>query len=96
MFGSKKSKNTVLPILTLKNTVFFPNTVVPLLVGRTKSLNLIDDVIKSGTVLGVVAQKDGEKESPTQEDLYKVGTLAKIIKFSKNIVIITIINIQRS
>ena len=84
MFGNKKSKNTILPILTLKNTVFFPNTVVPLLVGRTKSLKLIDDVIKSGSVLGVVAQMDGEVEEPSIGDLYKVGTLAKIIKFSKN------------
>ena len=74
----------ILPILTLKNTVFFPNTVVPLLVGREKSLKLIDDVIKSGTVLGVVSQVDGNIEEPTKDDLFKVGTLAKIIKFSKN------------
>ena len=84
MFGSKKTKKTVLPILTLKNTVFFPNTVVPLLVGREKSRRLIDDVIKSGTVLGVISQKDGTLEDPTRDDLYTVGTLAKIIKFSKN------------
>ena len=64
--------------------MFFPNTVVPLLVGRTKSLNLIDDVIKSGSVLGVVAQKEDAVENPTKEELYNVGTLAKIIKFSKN------------
>jgi ATP-dependent Lon protease len=84
LFGNKKPKKTILPILTLKNTVFFPNTVVPLLVGRDKSLKLIDEVIKSGTVLGVVAQKDGDIEEPTKDDLYNVGTLAKIIKFSKN------------
>ncbi len=84
MFGSKSSKKAIIPILTLKNTVFFPNTVVPLLVGREKSLKLIDDVIRTGTVLGVIAQKSAETENPEIEDLYGVGTLAKIVKFSKN------------
>tara|TARA_R100000808_G_scaffold21849_1_gene47308 strand:- start:5688 stop:8042 length:2355 start_codon:yes stop_codon:yes gene_type:complete len=84
LFGSKSSKKAIIPILTLKNTVFFPNTVVPLLVGREKSLKLIDDVIRTGTVLGVIAQKSAETENPEIEDLYGVGTLAKIVKFSKN------------
>jgi len=77
-------KKTSLPILTVKNTVFFPGTVMPFMIGREKSLNLIDEVIKTGTVFGIVAQKDVLNEDPKEEDLYRVGTLAKVIKFSKN------------
>lgn len=74
----------ILPILTLKNTVFFPNTVIPLLVGREKSLRLIEHVISTGCQLGIVAQKEANNEDPTPDDFYTTGTLARIIKFSKN------------
>ena len=77
-------KKPILPILTVKNTVFFPGTVMPFMIGREKSLNLIDEVIKSGTVFGIVSQKDVEIENPTEKDLFTVGTIAKVIKFSKN------------
>jgi len=71
-------------ILTLKNSVLFPGTVVPLLVGRPKSMKLVEDAIKNNSYIGVVAQKRLEDEDPTIADLHTVGTLAKIIKFSKN------------
>ena len=83
MFNWKK-KNMILPILTLKNTVFFPNTVIPLLVGREKSLKLIEHVIKTGSQLGIVSQKDATNEDPSPDEIYTTGTLARIIKFSKN------------
>ena len=83
MFGTKKGKDNFIPILPLKNAVFFPGTVMPLLIGREKSLKLINAVIKTGTDFGVVAQKDVAVEEPIDLDLYKVGTIAKIIKFSK-------------
>lgn len=83
MFNWKK-KNMILPILTLKNTVFFPNTVIPLLVGRDKSLKLIEHVIKTGSQLGIVSQKDAANEDPSPDEIYTTGTLARIIKFSKN------------
>jgi ATP-dependent Lon protease len=79
-----KNKKLILPILTVKNTVFFPGTVMPLLVGREKSLNLIDEVIKTGSPFGIVAQKDASNEDPKADDVFRVGTIAKIIKFSKN------------
>ena len=82
MFKSKKKK--ILPILTVKNTVFFPGTVMPLMIGREKSLNLIDEVIQTGTIFGIVAQKEADKADPAENDIYRVGTLAKVIKFSKN------------
>jgi ATP-dependent Lon protease len=81
LFKSKKS--TTIPILTVKNTVFFPGTVMPLMIGREKSLNLIDHVIKSGGIFGIVAQKKVDTADPTADDIYRVGTLAKVIKFSK-------------
>ena len=83
MFGIKKSK-TSLPILTIKNTVFFPNTVIPLLVGREKSMKVVDEVLKNGGLLGVLTQKEPTEENPTAADLYSIGTVAKIVKFSKN------------
>ena len=64
--------------------MFFPGTVMPLMIGREKSVSLIDEVIKSGSVFGIVAQKSAEKEDVTSADVYRVGTLAKIIKFSKS------------
>ena len=84
MFGNKKEKEQEVSILTLKNSVLYPGTVVPLLIGRDKSMRLIEDAIKENTYIGVVAQRDLEDESPRAADLYTVGTLAKIIKFSKN------------
>lgn len=84
MLGNKDKKEVEISILTLKNSVLYPNTVVPLLIGREKSMKLVEDAIKKNTYIGVVAQKDFKDENPTSDDLYTVGTLAKIIKFSKN------------
>ena len=84
MFGNKKEKEQEVSILTLKNSVLYPGTVVPLLIGRDKSMKLIEDAIKKNTYIGVVAQRDLGDEAPRAADLYTVGTLAKIIKFSKN------------
>jgi ATP-dependent Lon protease len=68
------------PILPLRNTVLFPGVILPITVGREKSLKLIDEVYNGGKVLGAVAQKDPEVESPGFDDLYKIGTIAQIIK----------------
>lgn len=57
---------------------------MPFMIGREKSLNLIDEVVNTGGFFGIVAQKDVSIEDPTEKDLYQVGTLAKVIKFSKN------------
>lgn len=70
----------VLPILPLRNTVLFPGVVIPITVGRDKSIQLIKDYNKSDKTIGVVAQKSDNIEEPTADDLYKVGTVAQIIK----------------
>jgi ATP-dependent Lon protease len=69
-----------LPILPLRNTVLFPGVVIPITVGRDKSINLIRDAYKGTKVIGVVAQKDADIEDPVPEDLNKVGTVARLIK----------------
>ena len=70
----------ILPILPLRNTVLFPGVVIPITVGRDKSIHLIKDYNKGDKTIGVVAQRSDTIEEPTEEDLYKVGTVAQIIK----------------
>ncbi len=69
-----------LPILPLRNTVLFPGMVIPITVGRAKSIRLVKDVYKGNRVIGVVTQKNMQKEDPELKDLFKLGTIAKIIK----------------
>ncbi len=80
----KELKNTevpdVLPILPLRNTVLFPGVVLPITVGRKRSLDLIRDVNKGSKLLGTIAQKDYTVDHPTQNDLYSIGTVAEILK----------------
>lgn len=72
-----------LPILPLKNTVLFPGVVVPITVGRDRSLALVKDAYADDKIIGVVTQKDEDIEEPLAADLYTVGTMAKIIKLIK-------------
>src|ERR1043165_524317 len=69
-----------LAILPLRNTVLFPGVVIPITVGRDKSINLVKDAYKGGKIIGVVSQKNDSIEDPTVEDLNKIGTVAQIIK----------------
>ncbi len=70
----------VLPILPLRNTVLFPGVVIPITVGRDKSIRLIKEFYKGERIIGVVSQKDGDIEDPGFDDLNKIGTVAYIIK----------------
>jgi ATP-dependent Lon protease len=72
-----------LPILPVRNTVLFPGVVIPITVGRDKSLKLIKDAYKGNKIIGVVAQKDQSIEEPLPEHLFEVGTVAKILKMLK-------------
>ncbi len=69
-----------LPILPLRNTVLFPGVVIPITVGRDKSIRLIKDAYKGDKTIGVVAQIDKKVEEPVEEDLFRVGTMARIIR----------------
>lgn len=70
----------ILPILPLRNTVLFPGVVIPITVGRDKSIKLIREYYKGTRIIGVVAQKDFITEDPEFDDLNKVGTVAYILK----------------
>ncbi|MCO6499791.1 MAG: endopeptidase La [Vicingus serpentipes] len=69
-----------LPILPLRNTVLFPGVVIPITVGRDKSIKLIKEAYKGNKTLGVVAQKNDEVEDPNGKDLNEIGTIAFILK----------------
>lgn len=70
----------VLPILPLKNTVLFPGVVIPITIGREKSLKLIKEVYSKNKILGAIAQRDSKIEEPQPQDLYSIGTVAQILK----------------
>ena len=70
----------LLPILPLRNTVLFPGVIVPISLGRDKSLKLVREVQKNNGLFGALAQKEADVEDPKVEDLYQVGTIAKVIK----------------
>lgn len=73
----------VLPILPLRNSVFFPGGVLPLAVGRQKTIALIKDAVRDDQVIGVVTQRRAEEEDPGSADLYSMGTVARIVKLLK-------------
>lgn len=71
---------TDIPVIALRNTVLFPNVVLPITVAREKSVKAIEEAQKNGKWLGVVAQKDSNTEEPETGELYTTGTVAKIVK----------------
>ena len=72
-----------LPLLPLRNTVLFPGVVLPITVGRDRSIKAVNDVYKTDKLIGVIAQKDSTVEDPAINDLETTGTVAKIIKLIK-------------
>lgn len=68
------------PLLPLRNTVLFPGVVLPINIGRKKSLKLVREVFESSGVIGAVAQKDGLVEEPKVDDIFSVGTIAQILR----------------
>ncbi len=69
-----------LPILPLRNTVLFPGVIIPITVGREKSIQLVRSAYKGKRIIGVTSQKDAHIEDPVGDDLYRIGTVAYIIK----------------
>ena len=72
-----------LPILPLRNTVLFPGVVIPITAGRDKSIKLIKEAYSGSKIIGVVAQKNENTEDPTFNDIFKIGTIAKILRLLK-------------
>ncbi|MBW1619347.1 endopeptidase La [Empedobacter falsenii] len=80
---NKQDISSVLPILSLRNTVLFPGVVAPITAGRDKSIQLLTQAYKEDRIIGVLSQKEIAVEDPTQDDLYTVGTVAKIMRMIK-------------
>src|ERR1044072_6286862 len=73
-----------LPILPLRNSVLFPGSIIPIDVGRRKSVRLVEDAIsKERPVIGILTQKDARTEEPGEDDMYRVGCAARILKVIK-------------
>jgi len=70
----------IVPILALRGSVLFPEALSPITIGREKSIRLVRDVEKRGGILGTVLQKDSTVQDPVPDDMYRVGTAAKILK----------------
>jgi len=83
--GEQKIKTYTgeLPILPLKNTVLFPGVIIPITVGREKSLKSVKKAYRKDKTLGVLSQIDSSIDEPTERDLNEIGTLAKIVKLLK-------------
>jgi ATP-dependent Lon protease len=72
-----------IPILPLRNTVLFPGVVLPITVGRDKSIQAVNEAYKTNKLVGVLAQKDSNIEDPSVNDLERIGTVAKVVKLIK-------------
>ena len=71
----------LLPILPLRNSVVFPASVVPINVGRSRSVRLVEDLVgHERAVIGIVSQRDAEVDEPGFDDLYPIGTVARVVK----------------
>ena len=80
---SKEDAPDVLSILPLRNTVLFPGVIIPITIGRDRSVKLIKDAESGNKMIGVVSQRDFDIEIPEMGDLHEVGTVASILKMLK-------------
>src|SRR3978361_2161878 len=74
---------TELPLLPLRNTVLFPGVVLPITVGRDKSIKAVNEAYKKDKLIGVLSQRDANVEEPEPGDMCTIGTIAKIAKLIK-------------
>lgn len=79
-FDGKDSLPSTIPILPVRNTVLFPGVVIPITVGRQKSIKLVKEAYSGDKIIGVAAQKNSKSEDPAFSDINTVGTIAKIVK----------------
>ncbi|MBI5528595.1 MAG: endopeptidase La [Deltaproteobacteria bacterium] len=88
----------IVPVLPVRNTILYPSMVLPLLVAREKSIQLVNDVLLGNRMLCVLAQRDPDIEDPKVEDLYRigtVGTILKMLKFPENQIRVLIHGVRR-
>ena len=73
----------ILPILPLKNTVLFPGVVIPITIGREKSIRAVQKAYETHKMLAVLSQRDAESDSILPDNLYRIGTVARILRLLK-------------
>jgi ATP-dependent Lon protease len=78
--NEKSEKVTVTPLLPLRDVVVFPHMIVPLFVGRDRSVNALESAMKHEKAIFMAAQKNAQKDDPKEEDIYSIGTLGTIIQ----------------
>ena len=81
--SKKLSIPDVLPLLPLRNTVLFPGVVLPITVGRDKSILAVKEAYKQNKLIGVVGQIDANIEEPEFKDIFRIGTIAQILRMIK-------------
>src|SRR6201999_3457941 len=74
------STGTTYPVLPLRDIVVFPGMIVPLFVGREKSVKALEDVVRHDNKILLVAQKNAGQDDPGMEDIYRIGTVATILQ----------------
>ena len=79
-FTKKEDSKIIVPLLPLRDVVVFPYMIVPLFVGREKSINALESAMKQENEIFLVAQKSAQKDEPTEDDIYQIGTLGVIIQ----------------
>ncbi len=79
-FTKKEDSKIIVPLLPLRDVVVFPYMIVPLFVGREKSINALESAMKQENEIFLVAQKSAQKDEPTEDDIYNIGTLGVIIQ----------------
>ena len=80
---SEEFENTLYPVLPLRDTVVFPKMIVPLFVGRERSIKALEEVHKSGKTIVLATQKKAALEDPKEDDVYHVGTLGSVLQMLK-------------
>src|ERR1700750_3244892 len=81
MSQDSRSDLETLPILPLRNSVVFPASVVPINVGRARSVRLVEDLLgQDRPVVGIISQRDADVDEASFGDLYEVGTIARVVK----------------
>lgn len=78
--ASEKQEKSVYPVLSLRDVVVFPHMVIPLFVGRDKSIHALEKVVQGDQEVVLLSQRDPTIDNPTDEDLYRVGTIAKVLQ----------------
>src|SRR3954451_12689521 len=80
---TENSLNTVFPVLPLRDIVVFPHMIVPLFVGREKSIHALEEVMKDDKHILLVAQKNASQDDPGRQDIYRVGTVSSVLQLLK-------------